>query len=307
MTQHEPLDLGEGRGVCFIYSYSPRGLCLARMSAWLFLWMWWILNTAITAAFVVTGLITFRNIHVARPYTHTNTYDENAVLAALFLEVLIVLLFFVISLILLLKNSINREPLSGFGNGVLLASSFHSAMFSLITALVIYSARPLMRTWQRDPNYNWSASSTAAFDASYVLAFLLAGTFLVYAVLILVMRNVFVREEREGKLAPNKTATTAPATATTANTTPAAANGAAPRKRGWFGRKNKAATPAATNDPAAPGTPAATAGAPGTGTATGTPAVGPHTTTGTANGAATTAAPEATGAKTGGAWGPNAV
>ena len=39
----------------------------------------------------------------ARPYTHTNTYDENAVLAALFLEVLIVLLFFVISLILLLK------------------------------------------------------------------------------------------------------------------------------------------------------------------------------------------------------------
>ena len=59
-----------------------------------------------------------------------------------------------------------------------------------------------------------------------------------------------------------------------------AANGAAPRKRGWFGRKNKAATPAATNDPAAPGTPAANAGAPGTGTATGTPAVGPHTTTG---------------------------
>ncbi len=55
----------------------------------------------------------------------------------------------------------------------------------------------------------------AAFDASYVLAFLLAGTFLVYAVLILVMRNVFVREEKEGKLGPNKTAATAPATTTT--------------------------------------------------------------------------------------------
>ena len=76
------------------------------MSAWLFVWMWWVLNTvsfahpvqgdiltalrilaaalmlpgsvpmklicmsavvqAITAAFVVTGLITFRNIHVVR-------------------------------------------------------------------------------------------------------------------------------------------------------------------------------------------------------------------------------------------------
>ena len=55
----------------------------------------------------------------------------------------------------------------------------------------------------------------AAFDASYVLAFLLAGTFLVYAVLILVMRNVFVREEKEGKLRPNKTAATAPATTAT--------------------------------------------------------------------------------------------
>ena len=56
----------------------------------------------------------------------------------------------------------------------------------------------------------------------------------------------------------------------------------APQKRGWFGRKNKAATPTATNEPAAPGTPAATAGAPGTGTATDTPAVGSHTATGTA-------------------------
>lgn len=267
--------------------------------------MWWVINTAITAAFVVTGLITFRNIHVARPYTHTNTYDENAVLAALFLEVVIVLLFFVISLILLLKNSINHEPLSGFGNGVLLASSFHSALFSLITALVIYSAKPLMSAWQRDPHYNWSAGSTAAFDAAYVLAFMLAGTFLVYAVLILVMRNVFVREEKEGKLAPHKTVATAPApvTTATANTTPAATSGAAPRKRGWFGRKNQAAAPAATNEPTAPGTPAANAGTHGTAPTMGTPAA----TTGTATGEPTAAAPEATGPKTGGAWGANAV
>ena len=54
-----------------------------------------------------------------------------------------------------------------------------------------------------------------------MLAFLLAGTFLVYAVLILVMRNVFVREEREGKLAPHKTAATEPGPASTADTTPA--------------------------------------------------------------------------------------
>lgn len=39
----------------------------------------------------------------ARPYVHTNAYDVNAVLAAIFLEVVVVLLFFVISLILLLK------------------------------------------------------------------------------------------------------------------------------------------------------------------------------------------------------------
>ena len=84
---------------------------LRRMSAWLFLWMWWVINTvssgrapagcpwtawcihlhlhrvkhratfdltcmpaslqAITAAFVVTGLITFRNIHVVGPLCHT--------------------------------------------------------------------------------------------------------------------------------------------------------------------------------------------------------------------------------------------
>ena len=62
-------------------------------------------------------------------------------------------------------------------------------------------------------------AGAAAFDASYVLAFMLAGTFLVYAVLILVMRNVFVREEKEGKLRPNKAdaATAAPAATTPTN------------------------------------------------------------------------------------------
>ena len=70
-----------------------------------------------------------------------------------------------------------------------------------------------------------NVAGAAAFDASYVLAFLLAGTFLVYAVLILVMRNVFVREEKEGKLRPNMAdaATAAPAnnTITTTTNTPA--------------------------------------------------------------------------------------
>ena len=57
-------------------------------------------------------------------------------------------------------------------------------------------------------------------------------------------------------------------------------SGAAPRKRGWFGRKNQAATPAATNEPPAPGTPAAHAGASGTVPTTGTPVTGPNSTTG---------------------------
>ena len=52
----------------------------------------------------------------AKKYTHTaDTYDVNAVLAALFMGVLIVILFFVVSLVILLKNAINHEALSGFG------------------------------------------------------------------------------------------------------------------------------------------------------------------------------------------------
>ena len=59
-----------------------------------------------------------------------------------------------------------------------------------------------------------------------------------------------------------------------------ATSGAAPRRRGWFGRKNQAGTPAATNEPPAPGTPAAHAGASGTAPTTGTPVAGPNATTG---------------------------
>ena len=45
------------------------------------------------------------------------------------------------------------------------------------------------------------ACHAAAFDATYVLAFMMAGTYLVYSILILVLRNVFVRDERAGRLA----------------------------------------------------------------------------------------------------------
>lgn len=60
-----------------------------------------------------------------------------------------------------------------------------------------------------------------------------------------------------------------------------ATNGAAPRKRGWFGqRKNNSATSTGMGEPTAPGTPAATAGTPGTGATTDTPATGMNNTTG---------------------------
>ena len=75
-------------------------------------------------------------------------------------------------------------------------------------------ARPLRRSLHA---LIWGCAGAAAFDASYVLAFMLAGTFLVYAVLILVMRNVFVREEKEGKLRPNKADATAAGATTTTN------------------------------------------------------------------------------------------
>ncbi len=46
----------------------------------------------------------------------------------------------------------------------------------------------------------------AAYIATYVLAFILVGVYLAYSVLILVMRNVFVREEKTGKVPPSPAA-----------------------------------------------------------------------------------------------------
>ena len=60
-----------------------------------------------------------------------------------------------------------------------------------------------------------------------------------------------------------------------------ATNGAAPRKRGWFGqRKNNNAASTGMREPISPRTPAATAGTPGTGATTDTPATGMNNTTG---------------------------
>jgi hypothetical protein len=67
----------------------------------------------------------------------------------------------------------------------------------------------------------------AAYYATYVLAFILAGVYLVYAVLILVMRNVFVREEKAAEAKYAATQPPAPLAAAPA-AAPAAAAPAAP-------------------------------------------------------------------------------
>jgi hypothetical protein len=46
-------------------------------------------------------------------------------------------------------------------------------------------------------HYLWQCA--AAYDATYIIAFMLAGVYLVYALLILVLRNVFVRQEKDAK------------------------------------------------------------------------------------------------------------
>ncbi|CAL8462304.1 g1835 [Coccomyxa elongata] len=222
------------------------------MAAWLFIWIYWFIQEAISAAYIVVALISFRNVQQAKPYvTNNDTYDLNAVLSALFLGVVILILFFVVSLILLLKNAINHEPLSGYGNGILLASSFHTSIFLLLTALTVYAAKNLTGNWQRNPNLAWNASDTAAYYATYVLAFILVGVYLGYAVLILVMRNVFVREEKEGKYAAPVTPAPAPVATTPYSQAPPAA---AP-KRGWFSRKPKAEPVTEPLGASAPGTP----------------------------------------------------
>lgn len=222
------------------------------MAPWLFIWLFWFIQEAISAAYIVVALISFRNVQQAKPYvTNDDTYDLNSVLAALFLGVLILILFFVVSLILLLKNAVNHEPLSGYGNGILLASSFHTSIFLLLTALTVYAAANLTRNWQRNPNLAWNSSQTAAYYATYVLAFILVGIYLGYSILILVMRNVFVREEKEGKIAaPATPAYTAPVATTPHSQAPPAA---AP-KRGWFSRKSKAEPVTNPLGAAAPGT-----------------------------------------------------
>ena len=45
-------------------------------------------------------------------------------------------------------------------NGILLSSSFHTAIFSLLTALVVYSAKSLFGTWERNPNVQWNSGNT---------------------------------------------------------------------------------------------------------------------------------------------------
>lgn len=130
----------------------------------------------------------------------------NAVLAALVLSMLVLVANFVWSLLVLLKSTASGHKLAGFAHGSTLSSTFHIAALLILVGCVLNAFAGGVSSIEEkksadgaiDGVKGWGRPDTDAYNATFVLAFILAGLHVVLWAMLLTCRSAFVKASAAG-------------------------------------------------------------------------------------------------------------
>ena len=115
----------------------------------------------------------------------------NAALAALALSILALALSAAWSVAVLVRTTVKKERMGGFSYGMMLASSF-GLPFLLLTVGVLLNALTVSVKPYEAANVGWGRNDSAVFTATMAFAFILAGLYLIYSLLLALFRGAFV-------------------------------------------------------------------------------------------------------------------
>jgi hypothetical protein len=166
---------------------------------------------AFALAYILLAIVTTRNVDWLRnqPRPAQAAAEDsalptgrafNAVLAALILSMVVLISNAVWSLVVLLKSTASGSKLAGFAHGSTLASTFHIAAFMILTGCVLNAFSAGVKSIEESSDgtstsgiKGWGRNDSDAFNATFVLAFIVAGLHIVLWAMLLTCRSAFVK------------------------------------------------------------------------------------------------------------------
>jgi hypothetical protein len=161
-------------------------------------------------AYVLLAIVTTKNVDWLRAQPRPPPASDasasfppgrafNAVLAALVLSMIVLVANAAWSLAVLLKSTASGSKLAGFAHGSTLASTFHIAALMILVGCVLNAFSGSVSSIEERPDGSgggvkgWGKNDSDAFNATFVLAFIVAGMHIVLWVMLLTGRSAFVK------------------------------------------------------------------------------------------------------------------
>lgn len=166
---------------------------------------------AFALAYILLAIVTTKNVDWLRkqptPAESNSSFPPgrafNAVLAALVLSMVVLISNFVWSLVVLLKSTASGSKLAGFAHGSTLASTFHISALMILVGCVLNAFSGGVRSIEESTSAEvdgaktgvrgWGRNDSDAFNATFVLAFIVAGLHVVLWAMLLTCRSAFVK------------------------------------------------------------------------------------------------------------------
>ena len=161
-------------------------------------WLYWFGLTVLTGTYAALSLVTFFNIYRAYDDENNSSNEElRAILAATIFGCVLVAAFAVFSFLILLGKTLMATG-AGFGYGLLLSSSLHMAVTSLLCALVMHGFEDTVKDeLEKVEDIDWQGLETNTYEATWSFAYMAAGVYLVFFIWLFLAPGAFRKEERE--------------------------------------------------------------------------------------------------------------
>lgn len=159
----------------------------------IFVWICWSLNTLASIVYSAVSLATFHHILQATsaiPEQFTDKYalaSKYGWLASCMLGFITVVFFCVYSLFVLVRRGMSSEE-AGIGYGFMLSASLHTSLLLLLAGLNLNAAEPQVGGW------GWTQTNINVYTASYLLSYILAGSYLFIFIWLFLFKNHIGRQ-----------------------------------------------------------------------------------------------------------------
>lgn len=170
------------------------------------LWSFWTANLLVGLIYVLLSFATADNLsHASGSIALVANKDWSGVktqilsnsvwtapIAASVLGGIMVTMFNILSLVILIRKSINRTG-PGFGYGFMMAWAFIMAFFTLLCGLILEGFKSVVTTnLAADPS--WSIGMTNAFTGTYAMAYIACAMFFLFFLVLIIFQGAVTRE-----------------------------------------------------------------------------------------------------------------